>query len=385
MPSSGASSSSSSTTAGAGGTRREDVQNAKKTLSDLLVRSAGKDYDDWLAAMEKIEAETRAICFQKLVVGSMVNAWQFSVFHVRKGKGGDFGLSKLPPDVYGVIRAFVGPVFNNRKSTFKTLTAETLVDRSEQQRARDVKRAVEHVLDLLAQRAAIGSGFLVLSREMVDAIPKMSDDSAAPLDQIFAVLDSVHGYSICDGTGMYFNLRGNQHRFSADAFPFRMVFNGAENPADEDAAYMAHLVKGLPDVSGGGRMGHRNVGLPVESVSSCATASRFMLVFEQALRKTREEVLQWITGLAEEAFSRAELWLEITQEVYEAQAPKLPDGRVYPMRAAQVNDMHPEACEANDEDSWAIFSLLYANLGLVCALSFYGEDDKWLLKLRAAR
>ncbi|CAD7924139.1 unnamed protein product [Amoebophrya sp. A120] len=340
------------TAAEAGNAGEKQEVGKKKTFSDLLLGS-GKTatFDGWLGELENVEAESRALRYQKLVVGAQVNAWQFGMLHqnkkrveeaAREGKSVPVVVEshkRFPLDVVNRIRAFIGNV--ERRPT-AIMQSDELMRISDRQRGRDYKLAAEYFVNLARKEAERGGDKLLITEAHVASMPKLSEGIAPCLGNVFAILyDRDYTFTSETGDGREFH-PSRSVNFPYDSYPIVMQFNETQS-AQLQTGFMREIVKELE----AGRGHYQAPSLPVGGGggssstvgSNNLSTNRFFGAFEAALRVTRDEVANYITDLALQAFANADANFVLTEEIYDA-APRLPNGVRYPMFDRDLEAVH---------------------------------------------
>ncbi|CAD7926181.1 unnamed protein product [Amoebophrya sp. A120] len=296
----------------------------KKTFSDLLVSSGGLSFDEWIGALEHAEEEFRALRFQKKVVGSLVNMWQFCVFHANPKI--TFS-QKLPEPVVDIIRKFNGQV---KYPGAEVVSRATLCALSDAQRGRDYKKAADYLVGICREAALTGSDTATITEEAFALAPKLADGSVPGTRQVFAVI-ARKGYQILDGAGF----DSDNYRFGY-RFPYTIRFN--YHPAKtENCEMIASFVDQLenreglyaPAIEEGQKVSKGSSELP----------NHFLKLLGESYRATQKEVLEYIVKLVEKAAQNADHVFLLSEEIYE-EAPRLANGKRYPMFEHEMQGLH---------------------------------------------
>ncbi|CAD7924138.1 unnamed protein product [Amoebophrya sp. A120] len=410
MPASTAASSQSVAPRTTGEDADDSREAKKKTFSDLLLKSGNTTFELWLSSLEAVEENTRATRYQQLVVGAMVNSWQFGCLHANRRKveeGGEKAVvvilsrdARLPLDVVHKIRFLIGEV---EKHDFCRITPMAdLQQMSNIQRGRDLKAAADYFVDLARKAAESGGSMISITEAQLQAMPKMSDGATIHFGNVCAILKE-KGYDFMDAEGTWF---GIGDIFDHGEFPARgpvvMQFHGM-NASDFDPLFSCQLARdfergqglyrspttsldsanssslsvSMPRTAGAGtplveinRVARTALGLGPAPAPTPRPQNRFLAAFEESLRRTQAEMLKYITDLAFLAFSNAEPRFVLTEEIYNAPpARHLPSGAPYPMFRHHVEQMHPDRSGAAYEEFG-----LFPHLAKVPGLNVRSEE-----------
>ncbi|CAD7926007.1 unnamed protein product [Amoebophrya sp. A120] len=343
----------------------------KPTFVDLLTQgkknAKGDGYEKWVLRLQEMNEKT----FEKRLVCAMVSSLHFATF---RGKAG-LAPASLPNEVVGLVLEFIGTVMpsnDTQERAFSVNHSTKLAKLSDMQRGRDWKRAADYLVTLARESAAsTGAGSFAITAEIAASMPKMSDGSAPQLKQIFEILSSWGHFDITDANGEeFYTMRDDRGRNThvgrigddtefVDGFPYKLIWD-IQEPLEVDGEDARDLVEQLE--AGNGVYG----ALPGIPAGNCnaAAGSRFFQKFRNVVIETQKKVLKYLLDIFEEAVSKANTEIQLTEEQYNG-APKLPNGKRYPFFQNDVADLHVQL----DRSDFAMSKILAQTPGLYVPLA----------------
>eukprot|EP00392_Amoebophrya_sp_AT5.2_P009472 g9500.t1 len=315
------------------------------TVSDLLLRSKGEPYVNWIHKIRMQEQRENSEKLPRKILGAQVIP---STTNPASGSAG----ASLPGGVREIIYEFLGPV--PFAEDFHSLNHLHYV--CERKRFADTAIAVQYYLHLAHAAAAKGIGEFRITEEIFRKAPCLASGQPVSLLVVALVLEEKR-IIVVDG---------DKHRATReppqppprvpggpppeDMAPWRdwedwqLHRRRAPNPEFDPTNFPIEIQFGLEmDVHEGGAISNRDqiarllsrrtensmffehfCGSGISSGVSLAGA--FVNTLEQTLNRAVEHVV----GLVRDAFASGDVQYELTQETWERTGPKLPNGKALP-------------------------------------------------------